>query len=71
MISPDLLDRLRCPLDPKHTRLEQAENGVVCQRCRLHFHAREGILCLLPEEAALPPGCATLDDLPCRKGATP
>ena len=67
MISPQLLDLLRCPLDPSNTRLDQTADGLVCQRCRLLFLVREGIPCMLPEEAQLPPGCSSLDDLPCRK----
>ena len=67
MISPELLAILRCPLDPSHTFLEQAEDGLVCQRCRLTYPVREGIPCLLPEEAKLPEGCASLDELPCQK----
>lgn len=67
MISPQLLDLLRCPLDPSNTRLDQTADGLVCQRCRLQFPVREGIPCMLPEEAQLPAGCSSLDDLPCRK----
>ena len=67
MISQQLLDLLRCPLDPAATRLEEAESGLVCQRCRLTFPIREGIPCLLPEEAELPAGCARLEDLPCKQ----
>ena len=67
MISPQMLDLLRCPLDPSNTRLDETADGLVCQRCRLLFPVREGIPCMLPEEAQLPPGCSTLDDLPCRK----
>ena len=67
MISQQLLEILRCPLDPSHTFLEQAEDGLVCQRCRLTYPVREGIPCLLPEEAKLPEGCASLDELPCQK----
>jgi uncharacterized protein len=67
MISPQLLDLLRCPLDPSNTRLDQTAEGLVCQRCRLQFPVREGIPCMLPEEAQLPPGCSSLDNLPCRK----
>ena len=37
MISQELLDLLRCPNDPSHTRLEAAADGLVCQRCRLKF----------------------------------
>lgn len=67
MISPEFLERLRCPLDPSHTRLEQSEEGLVCQRCRLLFPVREGIPCMIPEEAHLPAGCNSLEDLPCRR----
>ena len=70
MISPQLLDLLRCPLDPSNTRLDQTADGLVCQRCRLQFPVREGIPCMLPEEAQLPPGCNSLDNLPCRKSTT-
>lgn len=69
MINPELLELLRCPLDPSHTRLEESADGLVCQRCRLVYPVREGIPCMLPEEATLPPGCRSLDDLPCRKAA--
>jgi uncharacterized protein YbaR (Trm112 family) len=71
MISQQLLDFLRCPLDPSHTRLEQVPEGFLCQRCRLKFPVRDGIPCMLPEEAELPPGCHSLADLPCQKGPTP
>jgi uncharacterized protein YbaR (Trm112 family) len=67
MISQDLLDLLRCPNDPGHTRLDATDAGLVCQRCRLTFPVREDIPSMLVEEAMLPPGCASLDDLPCRK----
>lgn len=68
MVSPELLDMLRCPLDPSHTRLNATDSGLVCQRCRLTFPIKEGdIPCMLVEEAILPPGCATLKDLPCQQ----
>ena len=69
MISKELLDILRCPLDPAHTaRLEEAADGLICQRCRLKFPVREGIPCMLVEEAELPPGCDSLASLPCQQG---
>jgi len=70
MIRQDLLELLRCPLDPSHTRLEAAADGLVCQRCRLKFHVRDDIPSMLPEDAELPPGVASLADLPCQKGTT-
>lgn len=67
MVNPQLLDLLRCPLDPSGARLEQTADGLACQRCRLVFPVREGIPCMLPEEATLPPGCKSLDELPCKQ----
>jgi uncharacterized protein len=67
MISQELLDMLRCPNDPSHTRLELAEDKLVCTRCRLKFSIREGIPSMLVEEAELPPGCESLEELPCQK----
>ena len=67
MISQDLLDMLRCPMDPSHTHLEAGEDGLVCQRCRLKFPVREGIPCMLVDEAELPSGVPALTELPCQK----
>jgi uncharacterized protein YbaR (Trm112 family) len=69
MISQELLEMLRCPMDPSHTRLEAADDGLLCQRCRLKFPVREGIPCMLVDEAEMPPGVAGLADLPCQKAA--
>jgi uncharacterized protein YbaR (Trm112 family) len=70
MISKDLLDILRCPLDPTRTaRLEQEADGLVCQRCRLRFPIKEGLPCMLVEEAQLPPGASSLQALPCQQTA--
>ncbi len=71
MVSPELLDLLRCPLDPGQTRLEEAGDLLLCQRCRLKFAVKEGIPSMLVEEAELPEGCATLADLPCQVQAAP
>jgi uncharacterized protein YbaR (Trm112 family) len=70
MISPDFLQQLRCPLDPQHAAgLEDTPEGLVCQRCRLTFPVREGIPCMLVEEATLPPHCPSLGALPCQQTA--
>ena len=72
MISQDLLNMLRCPLDPGHTtRLEIAADGLLCQRCQLKFPVREGIPCMLVDEAQLPAGCSRFEDLPCQKTPRP
>ena len=67
MIRPELLDILRCPYDPSNTRLEETDGALVCTRCRLRFPIKEGIPCLLVEEAELPPGCESLQSLPCQQ----
>jgi uncharacterized protein len=70
MISQELLDILRCPLDPSHTRLVLEGDRLVCQRCALRFRIKDGFPVLVAEEAELPPGCEGLSDLPCqRQGA--
>jgi uncharacterized protein YbaR (Trm112 family) len=69
MINPQLLEILRCPNDPSNTRLSEQEAGLVCQRCRVIFPIREGIPCMLIEEAQLPPGVGSLAELPCRQPA--
>lgn len=68
MIDEKYLDILRCPIDPKReTRLELDDLKVVCSRCRVRFKTREGFLSMVVEEAALPDGCAKIEDLPCQK----
>ena len=69
MISRDLLEILRCPLDPSNTRLRLEGEGLCCERCSLRFHIKDGFPVLLVEEAELPAGCASLKDLPCQKAA--
>jgi uncharacterized protein YbaR (Trm112 family) len=67
MISQDLLDILRCPLDPSHTRLAQEGDALYCQRCRLKFAIKDGIPNMVVEEAQLPPGCESIGQLPCQE----
>jgi uncharacterized protein len=72
MISKELLDILRCPLDPTRTsRVEPDADGLICQRCRLKFPIKEGLPCMLIEEAQLPPGTKSLPELPCQQSAVP
>lgn len=68
MISKELLDILRCPLDPaRGARLAEEADGLVCQRCRLKFPIKEGLPCMLVEEAQLPSGVSSLQALPCQQ----
>ena len=71
MISKDLLDILRCPLDPSRTRLELEDAHLVCTRCALRFRVRDGFPVLVVEEAILPPGCPSVGQLPCQKEPKP
>ena len=66
MISQELLDMLRCPLDSA-SRLEATAAGLVCQRCRLRFPLQQEIPCMVVEDAELPAGCARVKDLPCQQ----
>lgn len=71
MISQDLLDILRCPMDPSNTRLTLDGERLVCQRCALGFKIKDGFPVLIAEEAELPAGCASLDQLPCQRDKKP
>jgi uncharacterized protein YbaR (Trm112 family) len=67
MISQELLELLRCPMDPERAaRLEETPEGLVCQRCRVTYPVREGLPCMLVEEARLPANCPDQSALPCQ-----
>src|SRR5580692_6602944 len=51
MISQQLLDILRCPLNPRKTTLEIEGNRLVCQQCHLRFKIKDGFPSLVAEEA--------------------
>jgi uncharacterized protein YbaR (Trm112 family) len=67
MISQQLLDILRCPMDPSRTHLALQGDHLLCERCGLKFHIKDGFPVLVVEEAELPPGCSSLDQLPCQR----
>jgi uncharacterized protein len=69
MIRPDLLAILRCPLNPSQTRLVLDGDNLRCERCSLAFKIKDGFPVLVVEEAELPPGYASAEDLPCKKEA--
>ncbi len=66
MISQELLDILRCPLDPRN-RLTLDGDRLVCTRCGVKFLIKDGFPKLIAEEAELPPGCESLEQLPCQR----
>jgi uncharacterized protein YbaR (Trm112 family) len=71
MINQDLLNILRCPLDPSHTNLTLEAERLVCQRCGLRFKIKDGFPIMVAEEAELPPGYQSLDQLPCQHEPKP
>jgi uncharacterized protein len=60
-ISPELLKILRCPLTRSPLRLEG--DRLVAERGGLRYPIRNGIPVLLVEEAQLPSGVSSLDEL--------
>lgn len=68
MITQELLNILRCPMDPSNTRLALEDSHLVCERCRTKFKIKDGFPVLVIEEAELPPGCASVEQLPCQQG---
>jgi uncharacterized protein YbaR (Trm112 family) len=72
MLSPDFLEMLRCPMDPRRqARLAQEENRLVCLRCGLRFSIRDGLPNLVVNEAELPVGCTSQAELPCQRETAP
>lgn len=64
MISPDLLEILRCPMDPRRqARLNPEGDALVCSQCGLKFPIKDGFPVMVVEEAELPAGVAKLDQL--------
>ncbi len=71
MLSKDLLDILRCPLDPSRTRLVLEGDHLACERCGLRFNIKDGFPVMVVEDATLPPGCDSVSQLPCQKEPKP
>jgi len=65
MISEDLLKILVCPLGKAELRLEN--DKLVCTRCGVKYRIEDDIPIMLIEEAELPEGVTTIDQLECMK----
>jgi hypothetical protein len=50
-IHPELLEILACPQCKGEVRLTPAQDGLVCDRCRLVYEIRDDIPVMLIEEA--------------------
>jgi len=62
-LAPEFLEMLVCPLGKADLQAEG--ETLVCTRCGLVFRIEDGIPILLIEEATLPDGVNSVDDLPC------
>ena len=60
-IDPELLSILRCPLT--RSKLRQEGDFLVAETGGLRYPVRDGIPVMLVEEAQLPAGVASLDEL--------
>jgi uncharacterized protein len=50
-VSKELLDILACPKCKGELRLNQEEDGLICERCRLLYEIRDEIPIMLIDEA--------------------
>jgi uncharacterized protein len=66
MIHQDLLEILRCPLNPSNARLALRNGCLECEQCALRFKIKDGFPILVVEEAELPNGCESTSQLPCQ-----
>jgi uncharacterized protein YbaR (Trm112 family) len=57
-------------MDPSQ-RLTLEGDRLICQRCALTFKIKDGFPILVAEEAELPTGCESLDQLPCQREKKP
>jgi uncharacterized protein len=50
-INKELLDILACPKCKGSIFLNEAQNGLICQQCKLLYEIRDGIPIMLIDEA--------------------
>ena len=50
-INKELLEILACPKCKGDIRLDEARQGVICDKCRLLYEIRDGIPIMLIDEA--------------------
>ncbi|HBD08297.1 MAG TPA: hypothetical protein DCZ69_08545 [Syntrophobacteraceae bacterium] len=55
-ISQDLLDILACPKCKGTIHLNETQNGLICEKCRLLYEIRDDIPIMLIEETKPRPG---------------
>ena len=50
-LSSELLEILACPKCKGDIRLNEDQNGLICDQCRLEYEIRDGIPIMLIDEA--------------------
>jgi hypothetical protein len=50
-IKKELLDILACPQCKGDLQMNEAENGLICDKCRLLYHIKDDIPVMLIDEA--------------------
>ena len=66
MISPELVDLLRCPIGKASLKIE--DENLICTKCGAKFPVKNGIPVLLTDEAKLPEGVKDISGLNCMEG---
>src|SRR5947209_17984132 len=62
----ELLTLLRCPIDPaREATLTRDGQTLVCSGCAVRFPVKHGLPVLIADEAQLPPGVRSREQLPC------
>ena len=51
MVKKELLDILACPKCKNGLKLDEKENGLICDKCRLLYEIRDDIPIMLIDEA--------------------
>jgi uncharacterized protein YbaR (Trm112 family) len=69
MVDEFLLSVLRCPMNPGGPALIKEGNELICG-CGVRFAIVDDIPNMLIEEAKLPEGCGSINELPCQAGAS-
>lgn len=64
MVSPELLEILACPLGKVPVKLSEDGTELVCE-CGLRYRIEDDIPVMILEEAKLPEGVDSLDDVVC------
>ena len=50
-VDKELLDILACPKCKGDIRLNESENGLICESCKLLYHIKDDIPVMLIDEA--------------------